>query len=171
MRYILLKVAFTIALVLAAPAASAGDVRITVYGERSGNGSLMIGLYDTAAGFEEAIRRSTEAGLLNDPLRVAGVALRAAAGVQAIVLGGLKPGRYAVITFHDENNDGKLGSTPWGVPTEGYGFSNDAHGFLQAPSFDAAAFEVTGSGTTATISLMYPQPLSQPDLSADHFRD
>jgi len=167
----LLRGALIIALIVAAPAAFAADVRITVYGERSGNGSLMIGLYDTAAGFQVAIKRSTEAGLLNDPLRVAGVALRATAGVQAIVVSGLKPGRYAVITFHDENDDGKLGSTPWGVPTEGYGFSNDAQGFLQAPSFDAAAFEVTDSGMTATISLMYPQPLSQPDLSASHFRD
>jgi uncharacterized protein (DUF2141 family) len=159
----LFKVALGFALLAAAPA-FAGDLRITVDGVRSGNGSLMIGLYDTAAGFEAAIKRSTEAGLLNDPLRVAGVALRADAGSQTIVITGLKPGRYAVIAFHDENDDGKLEATPWGVPLEGYGFSNDAQGFLHAPSFGAAAVAVTDPGTTATISLIYPPPPSQPDL-------
>jgi len=152
---------------LAAAPAWAGDVRITVAGVRSDDGSLMIGLYDTEAGFQTAIKRSTEAGLLNDPLRVAGIALRADAGSQTIVLAGLKPGRYAAIVFHDANDDGKLGSTPWGVPLEGYGFSNDAHGFLHAPSFAAAAFPVLDAGTTTTIiSLIYPVPSSQPDLSA-----
>ena len=163
--------AFIFALFAAAPA-WAGDLRITVTGVQSDKGSLMIGLYDTAAGFELAIKRSTDAGLLNDPLRAAGIALRADAGPQTIVIAGLKPGRYAVITFHDENDDGKLGSTPWGVPLEGYGFSNDAHGFLHAPSFDAAAFDVTDSGTTTTIiALIHPPPPSQPDLSANQQRN
>ncbi len=157
---------FIFSLLAAAPA-WAGDVRITVAGVRSDDGSLMIGLYDTGAGFQAAIKRSTEAGLLNDPLRIAGVALRADAGSQTIVITGLKPGRYAVIAFQDANDDGKLGSTPWGVPLEGYGFSNDAHGFLHAPSFEAAAFPVAESGTTTTIiSLIYPVRSSQPDLSA-----
>lgn len=158
--------AFIFALLAATPA-WAGDVRITVDGVRSDEGSLMIGLYDTAAGFRAAIERSTEAGLLNDPLRVAGVALRADAGAQTIVVAGLKPGRYAVIAFHDENDDGKLGSTPWGVPLEGYGFSNNARGFLHAPSFAAAAFKVTDLAATATISLIYPHASSQPDLSVN----
>ena len=157
---------FIFTLLVAAPA-WAGDVRITVTGVRSDDGSLMIGLYDTAAGFRAAIDRSTAVGLLNDPLRVAGIALRADAGSQTMVVAGLRPGRYAVIAFHDQNDDGKLGSTPWGVPLEAYGFSNDAHGFLHAPSFDAAAFEVGESGTTTTIiALAYPVPPSQPDLSA-----
>lgn len=157
------KVVLIFALLAAAPA-FADDLKITVDGVRSDHGSLMIGLYDTVAGFQAAIKRSTDAGLLNDPLRVAGVALRADAGSQTIVITGLKPGRYAVIAFHDENDDGKLESTPWGVPLEGYGFSNDAQGFLHAPSFAAAAVPVTGADTTTTISLIYPPPPSQPDL-------
>lgn len=158
--------AFILALLVAVPA-QAADVRITIDAVRSDAGSLMIGLYDTADGFRAAIKRSTEAGLLNDRSRVAGVALRAVTGPQSIVVGGLKPGRYAVITFHDENDDGKLGATPWGVPTEGYGFSNNAQGFLRAPSFDAAAFTVGESGGAMTISLIYPReetpPLDLPD--------
>lgn len=138
--------------------AQAGNLGITVHTVRSNTGSLMIGLYDTGEGFRAAVRNSTEAGLLNDRSRVAGIALRAVAGAQTIVVSGLKPGRYAVIAFHDENDDGKLGQSPWGVPTEAYGFSNDARGFLRAPSFTAAAFEVGETDTQTTISLIYPAP-------------
>jgi uncharacterized protein (DUF2141 family) len=135
--------------------ASAGDLKVTIAGVRSDAGTIMIGLYDTALGFDSAIKRSAEAGLLNDPGRLAGVAMRAA-GCHSIVFPDLRPGRYAVIAFHDENDNGRLDENAWGVPTEGYGFSNDAHGFLAAPSFDAAA--VTLGDETAseiTVSLAY----------------
>jgi uncharacterized protein (DUF2141 family) len=166
----LFKATFLLALFMAAQA-SAGDVRITVDNVRSDRGSLMIGLYDTAEGFRAAVKHSTEAGLLNDRSRAAGIALRAVAGPQTIVVNGLKPGRYAVIAFHDEDDDGKLGATPWGVPVEGYGFSNNAWAILRAPSFDAAAFEVDESGTATTISLIYPQDSPPHDQSVEKSQD
>jgi uncharacterized protein (DUF2141 family) len=155
------RVAFIVALLLAVPA-WAGDVQITIGNVQSDGGSVMIGLYDTPEGFRAAIKHSTDVGLLNDHSRVAGMALRAVAGPQTVILAGLKPGRYAIIAFHDEDDDGKLGATPWGVPTEGYGFSNNAWGILRAPSFDAAGFDVELTGTaTQTISLTYPQKPAQ----------
>ncbi len=159
------KVTFFLALFVAVQA-HAGDLGI-VHTVRSNAGSLMIGLYDSGEGFRAAVRNSTEAGLLNDRARVAGIALRAVAGAQTIVISGLKPGRYAVIAFHDENDDGKLGQSPWGVPTEAYGFSNNARGFLRAPSFSAAAFEVGESGATTAISLIYPEFFLPEDLIVD----
>lgn len=39
------------------------------------------------------------------------------------------PGTYAIGVIHDENMNGKLDANWLGVPTEGYGFSNDAKGF------------------------------------------
>ena len=42
-------------------------------------------------------------------------------------------------------------------PTEAYGFSNDAHGFLgAAPSFDAAAITLGSSNKDIFINLIYP---------------
>ena len=129
----------------------AGDLKVTIAGVRSDAGTIMIGLYDTALGFDSAIKRSAEAGLLNDPGRLAGVAMRAA-GCHSIVFPDLRPGRYAVIAFHDENDNGRLDENAWGVPIEGYGFSNDAHGFLAAPSFDAAAVTL-GDETVSEIAV------------------
>ncbi len=38
----------------------------------------------------------------------------------------IAPGTYALAVIHDENMNGKLDTNWLGVPTEGYGFSNDA---------------------------------------------
>jgi len=143
-------------LVLGLPA-WAGDLKVTVTGVRSDAGSIMIGLYDTAAGFDVAIKHATEAGLLTDKGRLVGAAIRAAAGAQSIVFTQLRPGRYAVIAFHDENDNGRLDESPWGVPAEGYGFSNDAQGLLAAPSFDAAGMTLDADYSEIRISLIYPK--------------
>jgi uncharacterized protein (DUF2141 family) len=137
---------------------------VTIDGVRSGAGTIMIGLYDTSDGFLAAIKHSTEIGLLTDKGRVVGAALRAAAGSQSIIFTQLNPGRYAVIVFHDENDNGLLDENSWGVPTEGYGFSNNAEGFLSGPSFDAAGVTLDGAGGGIAISLIYPAQQSTSDL-------
>jgi uncharacterized protein (DUF2141 family) len=148
-------------LVLGLPA-WAGDLTVTVAGIRSASGSIMIGLYDSAEGFGVAVKHATEAGLLTDKGRLVGVAMRAASGSQSIIFTQLPPGRYAVIAFHDENDNGRLDETPWGVPTEGYGFSNDAQGFLSAPSFHAAGLTLDAADSAITISLIYPKTAEGP---------
>src|SRR6202022_443464 len=106
----------------------AGDLTVAVAGVHSRAGTLMIGLYDTAAGFDKAIEQSTKQGLLNDPTRVVGLAMRAVTGTQSFVFKNLERGSYAIIVFHDENDNGMLDENYWGVPTEGYAFSNNAQG-------------------------------------------
>ena len=67
----------------------------------------------------------------------------------------IPPGTYALAVIHDENMDGEL-DTKWpGIPREDYGFSNDAKGFLSAPSFPAASFQYDGQNLDLTISLHY----------------
>ena len=48
----------------------------------------------------------------------------------------IEPGEYAVRFFHDENNNGKLETNLFGLPTEGYGFSNNAK-----PNFGPVSYE------------------------------
>jgi uncharacterized protein (DUF2141 family) len=46
--------------------------------------------------------------------------------------------------------------TNWlGIPTEGYGFSNDAKATLGPPSFSAASFPYSGQDMKLTIRLHY----------------
>lgn len=67
----------------------------------------------------------------------------------------IPPGRYAIAVIHDENMNGKLDTNWLGIPTEGYGFSNNASVLLGTPSFDAASFFYDGRNLDLTIRLHY----------------
>ena len=137
------------------PALSA-ELRLVMDGVRSDNGELLIGLYDDADGFKNAIANAGKRGLAPDRNRLVGTAIRAKRGTQSAVFTQLAPGRYAVIVIHDENDDGRLDENFLGAPTEGYGFGNDARSLFSAPSFDAAAITVGDTDVSAFITLTYP---------------
>jgi uncharacterized protein (DUF2141 family) len=67
----------------------------------------------------------------------------------------IPPGKYAMAAVHDENMNGKLDTNWMGIPTEGYGFSNNAKALLGAPSFSAASFQYDGRNLDLTIRLNY----------------
>ena len=64
-------------------------------------------------------------------------------------------GTYAVVLYHDENEDGEFNLSMIGVPQEGYGFSNNATGFLGPPSYDAVKFNAGEGITHLDISVRY----------------
>ena len=67
----------------------------------------------------------------------------------------IPPGTYALAVIHDENMDGNLNAKRLGIPTEGYGFSNDVTALPGAPSFSAASLSYDGQDMDLTISLNY----------------
>jgi uncharacterized protein (DUF2141 family) len=74
-------------------------------------------------------------------------------GAQAVVFEGLVPETYGVKLFHDQDGDGKLSRGTFGIPTEPYGFSNDAPVRFGPPKFGKARFDVPTDGATQTITL------------------
>lgn len=56
----------------------------------------------------------------------------------------LKPGKYAVRYYHDENLNAKMETNLVGKPTEGYGFSNNVTGKFGPPPFEKWLFELSG---------------------------
>jgi uncharacterized protein (DUF2141 family) len=54
----------------------------------------------------------------------------------------LKPGKYAVRYYHDENMNGTMETNLVGKPTEGYGFSNNVTGKFGPPPFEKWLFEI-----------------------------
>ena len=73
-----------------------------------------------------------------------------------IVFTNLRPGRYAVVALHDENGNGYLDKNFVGFPTEPYGFSNGAEGFLGPPSFSDAAMAIGAGDSAIRIELILP---------------
>jgi len=153
---------------LAIPAARATDLSVTIKGIRSNNGAVMVGVYSDPQGYADAVSNSSKVGQLNDPRRLVGVSLRANAGDETMIFAGLPPGSYAVIAFHDENDNGRLDENGWGVPLEGYGFSNGAMPFLSAPSFADAAVPISGNQGAISIMLAYPSAPSSEDMVQLH---
>jgi uncharacterized protein (DUF2141 family) len=65
-------------------------------------------------------------------------------------------GRYAVAVVHDENGNQKLDNNLLGVPTEGYGVSNNKTYAMSAPRWDESRFDlVAGEMRELTIQLRY----------------
>ena len=63
------------------------------------------------------------------------------------------PGRYGIRLFHDVDGNGELNANIMGIPTEPFGFSNNAPPRFGPPSFEAAAFDIDQKGAAQTISL------------------
>lgn len=65
----------------------------------------------------------------------------------------LPPGVYAIRLFHDENNNGTLDTNLIGIPTEPFGFSNNASVVFGPPSFDKVKVEIKEGQKTLVIRL------------------
>lgn len=134
----LAAILFTLSALALTPAGAA-DLKIAVTGVASGDGQIMLALYNSAETYQ------------NQPFRVAAVPARA--GATQIEIKDLPPGEYAFALYHDANANGQMDRNPVGMPTEDYAFSNNAMGKRGAPDFAAARFELPASGAVASVSL------------------
>lgn len=121
----------------------AADLEIEVTGLRSRQGTLRFALYNHAATF------------LKNEGRLARLKVPVQGNPMHVRFPNLPPGLYAVTVYHDEDDDGKLDRTLLGIPTEGYGFSNDVHVLLGPPSFTAAAVMLGAEDKGITITMRY----------------
>ncbi|MBD2569960.1 DUF2141 domain-containing protein [Anabaena lutea] len=74
---------------------------------------------------------------------------------QKLIFKNLKAGNYAVALIHDTNADGILNSNSFGIPTEGFGFSNNPLILTGPPKFNNAAVLVAGTNTDIQVQLQY----------------
>ena len=81
---------------------------------------------------------------------------QASTGDVKVVVHDLPAGKYAVVSFHDENETGKIEFDPLGIPLQGYGFSNDAQSTEGPPAYAQAAFDFDGKNDKSiSLSLNY----------------
>lgn len=81
--------------------------------------------------------------------------IAASAHEATAVMENLPPGDYGVVAIHDENKNRKLDRNFLGIPKEGFGFANNPHIVLSAPSYQAAIVHVTCPVTETTIHIIY----------------
>lgn len=130
------KTLATAALIALLPLGSqAADVTLEIEGldaSRTAGAALLVGIY-------------TEAGQwLNNAASGQRFALDAAVGGKVIVvLKNLPQGPLALSLYQDANGNGKLDTNAMGMPTEPYGFSNNAFGQFGPPKFEQAVLTPT----------------------------
>jgi uncharacterized protein (DUF2141 family) len=64
-------------------------------------------------------------------------------------------GVYAVAVYHDANADSDFNRSVIGMPTEGFGFSNDAPTKFGLPAFDTVKFPVKAGANSIRVKLRY----------------
>jgi uncharacterized protein (DUF2141 family) len=72
---------------------------------------------------------------------------RALAGDNTFTVANLPAGDYGVQIMHDKNSNGKLDSNFVGMPTEPWGFSNNATGNMGPPAWSDVKFNLSGTVT------------------------
>ena len=129
--------------VCALTGARAADLTVIVSGVRNASGLVSAGIYNSEASFAKASQA------------FASFRIKATQGSISFTVHDLPPGHYAVTAYHDENGNGSLDFDPTGIPTEGYGVSNDAREVLAPPRFARAAFELRDQSKSVMINIMY----------------
>ncbi len=133
-----LVIAAAIFLPQPATAETPAKLTLTVTGIKDAKGAVMIAVFDRTGYDKDAA--------------VARAAVPVTATTVSTIID-LPPGRYGVKMFHDVDGDGKMGTNPFGMPLEPYGFSNNAPAQYGPAKWEAAAFDVGAPATAHSIKL------------------
>lgn len=120
--------------------ASENTLTVKITNIKTSKGEIAVALYNAEKKFMKSSYK-TKTG-------------KAVTGTVEIIFENIPQGQYALSVMHDENKNLKLDTNLFGMPTEGFGFSNDAMGRLGPPSFEKAKIEITGS-KEISIKLKY----------------
>ena len=128
-------------LFIANEALNAADLTIDLDGAKTDDGLVMVAIANSEASFG------------NEAPGYASLMLPVHEGRASVTLHDLPAGEYAIQVFHDADSDGELGTNLMGIPTESYGFSNNAQGSFGPPSYADCRFDVTDADVTQRIDL------------------
>ncbi len=132
-----------LSMTMAGATANAADLIVKVKDVHGNKGNVLIAVYDKDNFLHEEQTKLKQR-------------TKATGGDMTFVFHNVPTGTYAVSSFHDENGNNKLDRNSLGVPSEGYGFSNDAQGTAGPPTFSLAQFTVDGNtDKTIEFSLNY----------------
>lgn len=108
-------------------AAAPGSLVVTLDGYEPDVGQLLLALFRSPRGFP------------NDQTQAAATATAAPSGPSvAVVFPDVPPGPFAVAVFHDVNGNFELDTNFIGIPSEPWGVSKDAAGWLGPPKYASA---------------------------------
>ena len=139
MKKLTITTSFITLLLTSAFSTQAHTLTLTIDQIKEQTGKLHVALYRS----EQSYQQGKDA--------VAAVIQDVTAASHQLVFADIADGQYSIKIMHDANNNGELDRNIMGIPSEGYGFSNNAGQFGPA-SFEDAAFSVAAD-TSLTIHI------------------
>ncbi len=106
---------------------------IKIIGVPSDKGNILVGVYNKKEGFRD------------EKFTYKNLKVKAAKGTMTVSIPDLPNGNYAIAVYHDANENNKLDKNFLGIPTEKYGFSNDAMGSFGPPDYEDCIVKVDGN--------------------------
>jgi len=106
-------------------------LNLSIQNINKANGNIMV-----------AIFKGEENFLKDDKAVASKIALVEKIGELDLTFTNLPYGEYSVAVYHDVNGNQKLDTNLFGVPTEPYGFSNNARSKWGAPKYKVARFQL-----------------------------
>jgi uncharacterized protein (DUF2141 family) len=120
---------------------NAGKFILSVVGFESNDGKAMIALFNSEEGYSETGENFKSNALEIEDLKT------------EWVIEGLPFGEYAIKLYHDENGNNKMDRNMLGIPSEDYGFSNNASGSFGPADYEDAKFVLNQSVQQHEINL------------------
>jgi uncharacterized protein (DUF2141 family) len=141
---LLLATFTTLAFANHATAQFKGNLIVDVNDLRDQKGSVCIKVFNGSQGFPN-----------NNDRAVKRECVKITADMMRFTYRDLPAGNYAVAVFHDTNGDGAMQRNAAGMPTEGYGFSNNPVVKTSAPKYGQAVFLLAGRNTRIQVRMKY----------------
>ena len=120
---------------------NAGKFILSVVGFESNEGKAMIFLFNSEESYSETV------------LNVKSIALEIEDKKTEWIIDELPFGEYAIKLYHDENGNKKMDRNILGIPSEDYGFSNNANGSFGPAEYEDAKYIFNTSGQKHEIKL------------------
>jgi uncharacterized protein (DUF2141 family) len=117
-----------------------GNITLTVDKISDLKGVLKIALYNSKESYDEGNAYKT-------------MDVKVKNRSEIVVFENIDYGEYAIKMYHDVNENKKMDKGLFGIPTEPYGFSNDASGFMGPASYEKAKFIHNSQKTENKINL------------------
>ncbi|XHX76577.1 MAG: DUF2141 domain-containing protein [Stenomitos frigidus ULC029] len=134
----------SIAIALNANAELKSTLTIEIDGLKAQKGDICFKLFSRSFGFPDNAKNA----VMNRCVKVTEDSPK-------ITLKDLSSGSYALALFQDVNGDRKLNRNTTGIPTEGYGFSNNPKTRQDLTRYGDCVFLLAGASRTLKIQMKY----------------
>jgi len=141
MKYVFLAFLLFFQLVVINAEETGVELTINITGIKENKGVIRVGVFKTEADYKQKANQFRQGSYPAEGKSI------------TVKYQNVPPGTYAIIVYHDINNNDQNDSNAIGIPKEPFGFSNNIVPGISLPPFDKTNFEVVDKNITLDVGL------------------